>query len=317
LPSGQNEPNDLYFNSKDNWVTAVDLYLSTSIEGVASPSVSLLGPFNPVKAVPPGGTTGTFTALFGASFDQTRTNLREYKLYIYMPELIKRWKPSYETEYASPNQGRTYLAGRLGLEEWLAPAVLTFDKYQALAPSPNGYNAVMGSVTGDTYIAKSRKAGSPQLTKAVAVRAKDEPDVDLSAAAVNQLIDYFAQGGSAGTGSGQSPTISTTITFTIKATGTLGPSFTISRVSGGGASLMTMSRTDNNYVNIVLTPATYCPTQIMSGTTPMCRPLSGGLVTEQAIRNARAQPSQADIQNAAARLDSALVNLNLAHILSP
>jgi hypothetical protein len=40
-PAGLN--NNLYFNSQDNWVAAIDLYLSASVEGVANPSVSVLG----------------------------------------------------------------------------------------------------------------------------------------------------------------------------------------------------------------------------------------------------------------------------------
>src|SRR5208282_2455663 len=64
-----------FFATSDNWVAAIDLNLSASIEGSVSPLVSLLGPFNGAKAMPAGGTAGTFTAAFGASFDQIRTNL--------------------------------------------------------------------------------------------------------------------------------------------------------------------------------------------------------------------------------------------------
>ena len=77
-----------YFASDDNWVVGIDLYLSASVEASVSPSISLLGPFNLAKAVPPGGTTGSYTSVFGGSFDQTRSNLREYKIYVFMKTLI-------------------------------------------------------------------------------------------------------------------------------------------------------------------------------------------------------------------------------------
>jgi hypothetical protein len=90
LPGEQlKNQSDIYFASLDNWVVGVDLYLSASIEASVSPSLSLLGPFNLAKAIPPaGGTAGTFTSVFGGSFDQTRTNLREYKIYLFVPSLI-------------------------------------------------------------------------------------------------------------------------------------------------------------------------------------------------------------------------------------
>jgi hypothetical protein len=84
-PSVQNS----YFASADNWVVGVDLYLSASVEASVSPSLSLLGPFNLAKALPAGGTVGSFTSALGGTYDQTRTNLREYKLYIFLPPFIR------------------------------------------------------------------------------------------------------------------------------------------------------------------------------------------------------------------------------------
>jgi len=57
----------------------------------------------------------------------------------------------------------------------------------------------------------------------------------------------------------QSPVVSGTFTFIIKSSASIGPAFTLSRVSGGSSSLFTMTRTDNNFVNIVMSATTYCP----------------------------------------------------------
>jgi hypothetical protein len=345
-PSPPGLPNNLYFNSQDNWVAAIDLYLSASVDGVASPAVSLLGPFNMARSVAPaGGTAGSFTALFGASFDQTRTNLREYKVYIFLPELIRTWQPPLYTDCNDPNQGRTYLAGTLGFEDWLAPAVTTLEKTQALAPDPNGYTPKTSSLWIDRTKVARRHTVSPKIVRVADNNSSDPnkthsddvqpPQADTNAAALAAL-DYFLANQNGGGGGSQPPTISTTLTFTIKATGTLGPSFALTRVSGGSGSAFTLSRTDNNYVNIVLTPATYCPTAIIyttpSGSPPntpqtaSCIVLAPIYSQERGLVELQKQtreslnkgvPTPQDMQAATNRLDSALSNLNLAHLVTP
>jgi len=321
-------PSDIYFASLDNWVVGVDLYLSASVEASVSPSLSLLGPFNLAKAVPPGGTVGSFTSVFGGSFDQTRSNLREYKIYLFMPGLILGSQaPQYKspTPSAKPlitlppiqnwgdftgatcdsnsggtygrNSGNTYLVGRLGLKDWLQPAVYAQEASHQYAPLP-----------------------------------KKQNDSDT--------------GNGTSAGSAQSPTIGETITFTIKATGTLGPSFALTRVSGGSNTLFSATRTDNNYVNIALTPATYCWTNLSypgsDPTSPHCPEVDEVVFTttlppppprqgeeyhyeprlakshfKKIISSHRLQPTVDDIAAATQRLDAALNNLNLAHAISP
>jgi hypothetical protein len=179
-PGRRLEPEKTYFASYNNWVVGIDLYLSASIEASVSPSVSLLGPFTLAKAVPPGGTVGSFTSAFGGSFDQTRTNLREYKIYLFMPLVLLGTKADQagpaqnpEADQAGPAQnpdlkssanekssardwgkftgvdcatnsggiydrksGSTYLIGRLGLKDWLVPAVYTQEATKQYAPPP-------------------------------------------------------------------------------------------------------------------------------------------------------------------------------------
>jgi hypothetical protein len=304
-PDGQGS----YFASEDNWVAAVDLFLSASIEGSAGALVSFLGPFNLAKSVPTlptAGSTGSFTAAFGGTFDQTRTNLREYKIFIFLPTFIygsknasiENWKQfahdhhwDFEcldgkptnirwTESTMPTyyiHGR-YLEGELGLEKWLVPAVYTEQSTQQFAPP------------------------APSAT-----------DKNFRQDLIERFRPFLlATGASPGGGGSQNPTIGATITFTIKATGTIGPSFTLSRVSGGSASLFSLTRTDNNYVNIVLTPVTYCWTELDPTKTQKCPdPFKLG------IEAARTEFQGLYVQSAIDRINATLVNLNLAHLLSP
>jgi hypothetical protein len=318
LQPGQQLTNqvDIYFASLDNWVVGIDLYLSASVEASVSPSLSLLGPFNLAKAVPPGGTVGSFTSAFGGSFDQTRTNLREYKIYLFMPPLILGSQAQqYQAAHTDPtkphvapiqnwgdftgancdssggtygrNTGNTYLVGRLGLKDWLQPAVYAQEASHQYSPLPKS-----GPVT--------------------------DPTSGTSA------------------GSAQNPTIGETITFTIKAGGTLGPSFALTRVSGGSNTLFSATRTDNNYVNIVFTPATYCWTNItVANGVGTCPGVGSVYIPPERVQGAekryrtplvrayskfdqsRLQPTVDDIAAATLRIDQALFNLNLAHAISP
>src|SRR5262249_28747474 len=99
----------------------------------------------------------------------------------------------------------------------------------------------------------------------------------------------------------QSPTISGTFTFTIKSTGTIGPSFTLTRVSGGSANAFTASRTDNSHVTVALTAAYYCP---MSASIP-----APGTCAKKA-----SEPNVNQLGSAINRLDAAILNQNLAKI---
>jgi hypothetical protein len=365
----------LYFASDDFWVAAIDMYLSASIEASANPAVSLLGPFNLAKAVPVGGTTGSFTSVFSGSVDETRTNMREYKIYVYLKRLVygnqtvPNWKIFAEqnrwpVHCENPNAGGTYLQGQLGLEDWLAPAVRTQEAsvgYAPLnappAPPPKPVEPAptitdvfpkSGSfdkpvrITG-TNLSKVTKVtlGSQTVTKFTATPTTimffppattppgpadltvtaDSGDAtstftylappaavasqSLSDKAISEKLAQLSTAPSPPSQSGssqQSPTISGTFTFTIKSTGTIGPSFTLTRVSGGSANLFTAARTDNSYVTVALTAAYYCP---MSPSIP-----APGTCSDTKGR----EPNVDQLSFAINRLDNAILNQNIAKI---
>src|SRR5262249_34501611 len=143
--------NDIYFASDDYWVAGIDMYLSAQIEASANPTVSLLGPFNLAKAVPFGGTVGSFTSVVSGSVDETRTNMHEYKIYVYLKRLVQGYRdptsgktvPDWKTfaelnrwpvHCKNPNAGGTFLQGQLGFIDWLAPAVRTEEASVRYAP---------------------------------------------------------------------------------------------------------------------------------------------------------------------------------------
>jgi hypothetical protein len=378
-----------YFASNDYWIAQIDMYLSASIEASANPLVSLLGPFNLAKATPVGGSTGSFTAGLAGTFDSTRTNLREYKIYVYLKRLVNGntglgsnkttesvpdWATFAESNHwpvhcESPNAGGTYLQGRLGLKDWLEPAVRTqvatvgFAPLNAPPPTPAPPVPPAPTIS-DVYPDKGTKGDQVFITganfnkvtnvffdhKTPTIIAASPTRLVVSAPAPSkvgpvEVVVRTPAGDATGTftyqdstaaeftrrtdaetesdkkvaettasapapppsSSQQSPTVSGTFTFIIKATGTIGPSFTLSRVSGGGSSLFTMTRTDNSYVNIVLTAATYCPLSTSIPAPATCFPTKG----------TASQPNSDQIANAITRLDNANLNLNLTHIVAP
>jgi hypothetical protein len=404
-----------YFGSDDKWIALIDMYLSASIEASATPTVSLLGPFNLAKATPVGGTIGTFTAGIGGSFDETRTKLQEYKLYINLQQLLYGTtgkgadeKVAYGPNWArfaeindwpvwceNPNAGGTYLQGQLGLKDWLAPAVRVQEATIGFAPlnppaiptapPPPTISAIYpssGSTEGNypVYIigtnldqvkevlfkAPLEEAARPPVipdkkastsTMLVVTSPKNMPagisDIAIAApaksgsrAAEGAKINIYATAKFTyitppappappveklekplfpnvplapnvapllppvlpiSGGTQQSPVVSGTFTFVIKSGATVGPAFTLSRVSGG-ASLFSMTRTDNNYVNMSLTAVTYCPSAASVPTLKGCIE-----ARKKTADNVNANDHKAAID----RLDAANQNLNLSRIVQP
>jgi len=367
--------------SGDNWVAEIDMNLSAQIEASANPVVSLLGPFNLARAVPGGGTVGSFTAAFSGGVDQTRTNLREYKIYINLKTLTKgdaatkvpNWQQFAEAHNwlvncDNPNAGGTYLQGRLGIKDWLAPAIATQEDTILFAPLNAPPAAPVAAPTPAPTITdvfpSSGPAGTPinitganlSPTLSVTFNCREENSCNASRAATilssstptnlvvkpppgfgAGTVDVVVQtkagyatsqftytathnlradtkvastGGSQGgqaTGSQQSPSIGGTFTFNIKATATFGPSFVLSRVSGGASNLFSVIRTDDNYVIFALTPATYCP--IIPGSPAGVKagcPTAGG---------GGQPPSTSDLSAAFYRLDSTITNLSITKIV--
>ena len=191
-------------------------------------------------------------------------------------------------------RGGTYLEGRLGLQAWLAPAVATNEATVQLAPP--------GPAPDPPAPAPAPSPGNSKVKQA------KPGEADRFAPNFIADINALVAAGQP-SGGGQTTTISTTITFMIKATGTVGPSFTMSRASGGSGGLFSLIRTDNNYVNIILTPTTYCPTQLdPKGKCPAASPQ---------LKISMLAPQPPDIQAALNRIDAALISLNLAHLQTP
>jgi hypothetical protein len=400
---------ELYFASDDYWVAGIDMYLQASIDASANPAVSLLGPFNLAKAAPVGGTVGSFTSLVSGSIDETRTNMHEYKIYVYLKRLVygytdgKKTVPNWKifaeqnrwpVHCENPNAGGTYLQGQLGLEDWLAPAVRTQEASVGYAPlnappappptpppptptvtdvfprtgSEKDAITITGSnldkVTklflGNQQIAKSNytatattikfhppvplpttppgpanvtveidngtdSGATATLTSAFAYVAPPPPSPAESATerAPASLAQSHAPAPSQSGSAQQSPTITGTFTFTIKSTGTIGPSFALTRVSGGGGTLFTASRSDNSYVTIVLTAAYYCPLSTSQPAPPTCAPTTTTKTTrtmQTTLMTQIAQPREPNADQLSAaiyRIDAAILNQNIAKIAAP
>jgi IPT/TIG domain len=380
--------NELYFASDDYWVAGIDMYLSAQIEASANPAVSLLGPFNLAKAIPVGGTVGSFTSVFSGSIDETRTNMHEYKIYVYLKRLVygytdgKKAVPDWKTfaelnrwpvHCENPNAGGTYLQGQLGLADWLAPAVRTEEAsvgYAPLnAPPPpppppvvpaptitdvfpksgsfdkpvritgtnlsNVTKVTLGSQTVTKFTATpttiiffppaTTPPGPADLTvtadsgdatstftyvapsAAVASQPLSDKAISEQLAQLSTASNPPSQSGSAQ----QSPTITGTFTFTIKSTGTIGPSFTLTRVSGGSANLFTAIRTDNSYVTVVLTAAYYCP---MLASLPAPGTCAATKAAKIAKTGKPPEPNADQLSEAIYRIDTAILNQNIVKI---
>jgi hypothetical protein len=100
------------------------------------------------------------------------------------------------------------------------------------------------------------------------------------------------------------PTYTGTFTFLTKGSGQLGPSFSMDRAKGGAANLFSLSRTETNYVNIVLTAAGV-PLQLAKSNTG--KTIAGVVAPGNAVA----------INTAIQRLDLSLQQLNLSHIIQP
>jgi hypothetical protein len=98
------------------------------------------------------------------------------------------------------------------------------------------------------------------------------------------------------------PTYTATFTFLTKGSGQLGPSFSMDRAKGGGASLFSLSRTETNYVNIALTAA--------GVRLELEKPKAG-----KALAGNVAAPYVGAVNSAIQRLDMSLQQLNLSHVI--
>jgi hypothetical protein len=105
------------------------------------------------------------------------------------------------------------------------------------------------------------------------------------------------------------PVYGATFTFVIKSSGQLGPSFSFDKVKGGSATLFSMSRTETNYVNIVLTSVGIPLLELNpDGTVKVTR---AGTPVASVVRS----PGSVDlIDKAMSRLDNTLQKLNNAQI---
>ena len=101
------------------------------------------------------------------------------------------------------------------------------------------------------------------------------------------------------------PTYSATFTFIIKATGQVGPAFTLDRAKGGGPTFFSASRTETNYVNIALT-ATGVPLVEVDR--------DGTVIGAAEPKRLGSQGYVDAVDKAIKRLDDSLLKLNISQI---
>jgi hypothetical protein len=142
----QNENEDALrfnnFGSDEGWTAAIQINLTTSIEGTLSPAATLAGPILPGLLVPKGGGVGSYSASLGGSlFDQTAQTNRGNYHYVTVDALLidDRICPSNERPFYARglyiNQGK-YLAGTLGIRDWLENAVHAQEFESVISPRP-------------------------------------------------------------------------------------------------------------------------------------------------------------------------------------
>jgi hypothetical protein len=132
-PAAGNE----HFTANNGWMAAIETSLKTDVEASGSPSFTLLGPFLPAQLVGKGGTAGSYNASVGGTLDQTASVLRDDKRYIVLDTLLKddelcppanspQYLAYYEDQASYQSRGK-YLAGTLGIRDWLYNAVAAQD----------------------------------------------------------------------------------------------------------------------------------------------------------------------------------------------
>lgn len=134
-----------HFGPNDGWIAAIETNLRTDLEGSVNPSLALLGPIVPGLLVAKGATAGSFNATAGGTIDQTATTLRDNKRYLVIDALLAdpvlcppKNTPAYMAYYDEGaeyrNEGK-YLAGKLGLREWLWHGVAAQDFESLIRPT--------------------------------------------------------------------------------------------------------------------------------------------------------------------------------------
>jgi hypothetical protein len=133
-----------HFDPQDGWLALIETSLRTDLEGNASPSTTLLGPIIPNALVPKGGTTGSYNIGVGGSFDQTNTTLRDDKRYVVLatlmhdPALCPQVGSEEYLAYANGAEYQgygKYLAGTLGIREWLRLGIESQDFAPIASPT--------------------------------------------------------------------------------------------------------------------------------------------------------------------------------------
>jgi hypothetical protein len=390
-----------HFAPNSGWMAAIETNLKTDIEGSASPSFTLLGPFLPALLVGKGGTAGSYNASVGGTLDQTASVLRDNKRYIVLDTLLKdvqlcpqagskEYFAYFEDQapYQSPGK---YLAGTLGIREWLYNGVaaqdfrsvagptttvaegppqndivtqrrtsdlianeklvedllptekkpcppdspitvskallldLTFTQGQAIStvePNPfvycDGLNKLtytpsqtpaipsLGLIVTPSQDGKNLIFNSPSIPATVSgafkvtITATDASKKKLSPPVSFNVTVYPAPKATT-----FAPTYSATFTFIIKATGQIGPAFTLDRVKGGGPTFFSASRTETNYVNIAMT-ATGVPLVEVNR--------DGTVVDTGEPKRLGSQGYVDAVDKAIKRLDDSLLKLNISQI---
>jgi hypothetical protein len=240
-----------FFPYDEYWVGAVDLQLKTDFQASASPEVTLIGPINSASRLLTGRTPGSYGVAAGGTYDSTATTQRDNKFYVDINLLMQHWAPptweearrnegpdskkqyilAEPVDCEHPNEG-TYLDGTLGIKAWLRRAIQSAQFARFIAPY------ALGDST-DVYRTIRKVEPATPAPWSIPIAAKlDDPGTRQPDAV-----------------KGNVPTLAATFTFIIKGSAHLGPSFTLDRVKGGSATLLSSMRTETNDVAITLTPS--------------------------------------------------------------
>jgi hypothetical protein len=287
------------------WVALIDVGLKTDLEGMALPEVTLISPVNPGAQLLPGRTPGSYNVAAGASYDNTATTNRDSKAYVDINLLMQHWAPpTIEQARKNPNQyilsepvdctrpsEGTYLEGPLGIKPWLQRAVQSYQFARFIAPD-----------------------ASEASTAALRTTINPVDPANPSSWSIPFALAPVAPGTKNPAAPKNVPTLGATFTFIIKGSAHVGPSVTLDHTKGGSSSLLSVTRTETNDVNVALTPSAPEPTLVLT-TVPGRAPGHGlfrfqqpGPTVVTTVQQSRVQ----SLNDALSRLDAEIINLQLS-----
>jgi len=284
------------------WVALIDIALKTDLEGSTQPEFTLISPINPGSQVLPGRTPGSYNVAAGAGYDNTATTSRDSKSYVDINLLMQHWAPpTVEAARKNPNQyilaepvdcdrpnEGTYLEGTLGIKPWLQRSAQSYQFARFIAPD-----------------------SSEASTASLHTKINPVDPANPSSWSIPFPLTPVEPGAKNKNAAKSVETIGATFTFIIKGSAHLGPSVTFDHVKGGSSSLLSLTRTETNDVNVVLTPSAPEDTIIIG--TASAKSFGGqfkSLIPGTVVTTVQASRVQS-LSDALSRLDQTLLNLQL------